>query len=98
MQGKFKIQFECTLQSRVTLAGAWYLEKSLSPVQSSIYELTVYMHVALYIHIHVLTDAPKEFHEHAGTVRCRNLEEEYNYCRCSYKLNRVTHNKGNLFG
>ena len=45
-------------------------------MQSSIYELTVYMHVALYIHIHVLTDAPKEFHENAGTVRCRNLEEE----------------------
>ena len=60
MQNKFKTESECAVQS-ITPAGAWYLEKSLHYCKQVVHELSV--HVALYINIHMLTDAPKEFHE-----------------------------------
>ena len=57
MQGKFKPQFECGAQS-LTSAGAWYLEKSLLQASNTWTNC-----VALYVHIHMLTDPSKEFHE-----------------------------------
>ena len=57
MQGKFKTQFECAAQS-LTPTGAWYLEKSLLQASNTWTNC-----VALCVHIIMLTDLPKEFHE-----------------------------------
>ena len=87
MQGKFKTQFECATQS-LTPAGAWYLEKSLLQASNTWTNC-----VARYVHIILLTDPAKEFHEHLQWG-AEALKE--NVTTTTAKLNMITQQR--IFG